>query len=180
MSVKGFSKAFTRLENFKSKTRNDLGINENDVVLVYVGRLSFHAKAHHLPMYLALEKAFLSIGIKLGVVNYDFDQSIIRTTNVGDNSFIFEGEGEFKSNIGFGMYYHRPKWYAGLSIPWFIENESFNIQRHYYGIFGGIVNLSEGLKLKPSILIKYTAGAPFGYDLSTICLLYTSPSPRDS
>ena len=56
-----------------------------------------------------LKKAFLSIGIKLGVVNYDFDQSIIRTTNVGDNSFVFDGEGEFKSNIGFGMYYHQTK-----------------------------------------------------------------------
>ena len=48
-------------ENFKNKTRNDLGINENDVVLVYVGRLSFHAKAHHLPMYLALEACSKSL-----------------------------------------------------------------------------------------------------------------------
>ena len=133
-----------------------------------IGPMTSSRVALDLAYHLALEKAFLSIGIKLGVVNYDFDQSIIRTTDVGDNSFVFDGEGEFKSNIGFGMYYHRAKWYAGLSIPWFIENESFNIQRHYYGIFGCIINLSEGLKLKPSLLVKHTTGAPYGYDFSTI------------
>ena len=42
--------------NFISKSRNDFNIKENDIVISYVGRLSFHAKAHHLPMYLALEK----------------------------------------------------------------------------------------------------------------------------
>ena len=26
-------------------------------IIIFVGRLSFHAKAHHLPMYMALEKA---------------------------------------------------------------------------------------------------------------------------
>ena len=75
-----------------------------------------------------------------------------------------------RSNIGFGLYYHRPRWYAGISIPWFIENESFNIQRHYFGIIGGLLNISQDLKLKPSILIKHTSGAPFGYDFSTIML----------
>ena len=135
-----------------------------------IGPMTSARVALDVAYHLEFEKSFLSIGIKLGVVNYDFDQAIIRTTTIGDNSFVFDGEGEFKSNIGFGIYYHRPRWYAGLSIPWFIENESFNIQRHYYGIMGGIVNFSEGFKFKPSVLIKYTAGAPFGYDLSTLML----------
>ena len=43
--------------------------------------------------HLEFEKSFLSIGIKVGVVNYDFDQAIIRTTTIGDNSFVFDGEG---------------------------------------------------------------------------------------
>jgi len=47
---------FNYSDEFKKNSRADLGINEGDIVLVYVGRLSFHAKAHHLPMYLALEK----------------------------------------------------------------------------------------------------------------------------
>ena len=68
-----------------------------------IGPMSSSRVALDLAYHLEFEKAFLSIGIKLGVVNYDFNQSIIRTTNFGDNSFVFDGEGEFKSNIGFGM-----------------------------------------------------------------------------
>lgn len=41
----------------KNAARNKLEINKDDIVLIFVGRLSFHAKAHHLPMYLALEEA---------------------------------------------------------------------------------------------------------------------------
>ena len=41
---------------YKTSSRNNLDIKEDDIVIIYVGRLSFHAKAHHLPMYLALEK----------------------------------------------------------------------------------------------------------------------------
>ena len=37
--------------------RGELGIGEDDVALLFMGRLSFHAKAHPLPMYLAAEAA---------------------------------------------------------------------------------------------------------------------------
>ncbi|MSO93793.1 MAG: glycosyltransferase [Rhodospirillales bacterium] len=39
------------------RLRRGLGIGDNDVAVLFVGRLSFHAKAHPLPMYLALEEA---------------------------------------------------------------------------------------------------------------------------
>ena len=42
-------------DEFISNSRKNLNINEDDIVIVYVGRLSFHAKAHPVPMYLALE-----------------------------------------------------------------------------------------------------------------------------
>lgn len=41
----------------RAKARRELGIKEADVVVLFVGRLSFHAKAHPQAMYLALEKA---------------------------------------------------------------------------------------------------------------------------
>ncbi len=39
-----------------NSNRKSLGINDNDIVLLFLGRLSFHAKAHYLPMYLAVNK----------------------------------------------------------------------------------------------------------------------------
>ncbi len=57
-------------ESFKKKSRDDLDIKDGDIVLVYVGRLSFHAKAHHLPMYLSLEQCAkdLSDGKKIHII----------------------------------------------------------------------------------------------------------------
>ncbi len=47
---------FNFSDDFVLSSREELNINDNDIVIVYVGRLSFHAKAHHLPMYLTLEE----------------------------------------------------------------------------------------------------------------------------
>jgi alpha-maltose-1-phosphate synthase len=43
--------------SLRSQWRTKLGINEEDFVALYVGRLNFHAKAHPMPMYKALEEA---------------------------------------------------------------------------------------------------------------------------
>ncbi len=41
----------------KSTARKNIGVEDSDLVVLYTGRLSFHAKAHPLPMYLGLEAA---------------------------------------------------------------------------------------------------------------------------
>jgi len=45
----------------KATARQALGADQNTVVVLYVGRLSFHAKAHPLAMYQALQKAALAV-----------------------------------------------------------------------------------------------------------------------
>lgn len=60
--------------NFRK--RNAIG--DKDVAFMFLGRLSFHAKAHPLPMYLALEAAARRTGRKLVFVlcGYYFNDSI--------------------------------------------------------------------------------------------------------
>jgi glycosyltransferase involved in cell wall biosynthesis/tetratricopeptide (TPR) repeat protein len=41
----------------RAEMRAEHGIGDDDVAVLFVGRLSYHAKAHPLPMYLALEAA---------------------------------------------------------------------------------------------------------------------------
>ena len=41
----------------KSNARQELGVDQNTLVVLFMGRLSFHAKAHPLAMYQALQKA---------------------------------------------------------------------------------------------------------------------------
>ena len=42
-------------------SREQLGLSPDDIVVLFMGRLSFHAKAHPLPMYLALERAWVRV-----------------------------------------------------------------------------------------------------------------------
>ena len=48
---------FQYSEEFRQLARKSLDVDENTLVVLYVGRLSFHAKANPVPMYLAVEKA---------------------------------------------------------------------------------------------------------------------------
>ena len=52
---------FEFTEAQKAKARQALGADQNTLVVLYVGRLSFHAKAHPLAMYQALQKATTSV-----------------------------------------------------------------------------------------------------------------------
>jgi len=47
---------FTPNAASRAEGRAALGIGADDIVVLFVGRLSFHAKAHPLPMYLGLER----------------------------------------------------------------------------------------------------------------------------
>tara|TARA_B100000902_G_C27293913_1_gene908804 strand:- start:548 stop:2200 length:1653 start_codon:yes stop_codon:yes gene_type:complete len=51
-------KDFSSSKEEKLKARNYFDVDENTVVVLYMGRLSFHAKAHPLAMYQALESAY--------------------------------------------------------------------------------------------------------------------------
>lgn len=52
----------------RSAARTMLGVDDATIVVLFLGRLSFHAKAHPLPQYLALEKAARATGRKLVLV----------------------------------------------------------------------------------------------------------------
>jgi len=50
------------------RLRQGLGIANDDVALLYMGRLSFHAKAHPLPMYVAAEAAARRTGRRVHLI----------------------------------------------------------------------------------------------------------------
>jgi glycosyltransferase involved in cell wall biosynthesis len=47
----------------RARWRDRLGIAPDDAVVLFVGRLSWHAKAHPLPLYQALERAAVELGL---------------------------------------------------------------------------------------------------------------------
>ncbi|TWA61080.1 glycosyl transferase family 1 [Azospirillum brasilense] len=60
--------AFRFDPSVRAAERAALGIGEEDVAILFVGRLSFHAKAHPIPMYQALERAAQRTGKRLHLI----------------------------------------------------------------------------------------------------------------
>jgi glycosyltransferase involved in cell wall biosynthesis len=52
----------------RAAQRAALGIAEGEIAVLFLGRLSFHAKAHPYPMYLALERAAQQTGRRLHLI----------------------------------------------------------------------------------------------------------------
>lgn len=59
----------------RSTFRAALGIKPNDVVVLYIGRLIFYAKAHPAPMYMALERAARQSGRTLHLIQAGWFES---------------------------------------------------------------------------------------------------------
>jgi len=65
------SESFLSSDNKKANARQirqQLGIGPEDLVVLFVGRLIFHAKAHPVPLYLALEKAVKATKSKVHLI----------------------------------------------------------------------------------------------------------------
>ncbi|MDY6983879.1 MAG: glycosyltransferase family 4 protein [Pseudomonadota bacterium] len=59
---------FTVTPERRAAARATLGVDDTAIVVLFLGRLSFHAKAHPLPQYLALENAARATGRKIVLV----------------------------------------------------------------------------------------------------------------
>ena len=59
---------FAYTQEQKATARQALGVNANTLVVLFMGRLSFHAKAHPLAMYQALEAAAQATGKQVVMV----------------------------------------------------------------------------------------------------------------
>lgn len=125
----------------------------------------------------------LSFGLKAGghLLNLDFVK-LSGYTNEQGVSGLPNIDKKFSPNFGAGVYYHSNQFYAGLSIPNFLQTEHFDSSdaatsylakelMNFYFITGYVFNLNQNLKLKPAILWKAVKGAPLQADLSTTFLI---------
>jgi len=125
----------------------------------------------------------LSFGLKAGghLLNLDFNN--LRNFSAGGtaitDSDLYK---KFTPNFGAGLYYHNDQFYAGLSIPNFLQTEHFDSadgndnlvsvdRMTWYLISGYVIEMSSALKFKPAFLLKATSGAPLQADISANFLL---------
>ncbi|MBQ7586303.1 MAG: glycosyltransferase family 4 protein [Desulfovibrionaceae bacterium] len=62
------TKDFIFSQEDKAQARSKLGLEDKTIVVLFLGRLSFHAKAHPLAMYQALEAASQTTGSKVVLI----------------------------------------------------------------------------------------------------------------
>lgn len=124
----------------------------------------------------------LSFGIGAGVTQYSLDGAILDPIDGSDQVVPAGKISNWVPDIRFGMYYYNPKWYAGVSVMDLLSgDQSNNIfrwdntttdnirrKRHLYFIGGALFDLSKGLKLRPSLLVKEDFKGPTSLDLNAM------------
>ncbi len=132
----------------------------------------YGAYAYQLPLG---NGAKLSLGLQAGATFYRTDFTRVDP----EDAAFMNSVSEMQPNAGFGLWYSTDTYFAGLSAPQLIESKldknsidsDSHLTRHYFAVAGYVFNINSGLKLKPTVLIKYVDGAPLQLDLSANVLL---------
>ena len=113
--------------------------------------------------------ARLALGLKGGVNMLNVATQGLSNVQANDPAFA-NGLNQINPNVGFGIYYHDEHFFMGLSSPRIMEKSAttttYAEQRHYFGIIGGVFPVCAKWKLRPSVQVKATMGAPVSMDLS--------------
>lgn len=123
-------------------------------------------------------EARLSFGLKAGANLLDVKFSELNQFTT-DPSLAVDIDNRFSPNFGAGVYYHNEHFYAGLSVPRFLQTSHFDEttlstareQMNFYFITGYVWDINTSLKFKPTLLTKLVQGAPLQVDISANFML---------
>lgn len=114
------------------------------------------------------DKSKLALGLKAGMNMLNVTTTQLANVDPNDPAFMQDVNNQINPNFGFGIYYHNPNFFLGLSSPRILENKadatSYQEQRHFYGVVGGVFSVAKSWKLRPSVQVKATMGAPMSID----------------
>lgn len=120
---------------------------------------------YHLPV----GNGKLSVGLRGGMSFYNADLNTLNNLS-NDPAFQTNASNAVLGNFGAGVYYYSKKFYAGVSVPHVVENtlvtDNSTYERHYYATTGYVLEVSDNLAIKPSILMKAVNAAPVEFDFN--------------
>lgn len=122
----------------------------------------------------------LSLGLSTGVMNYNSNLGIVKTTEPGDPNFEGNNQNRWLPEVGFGFYAYSKKFYAGISLPHLLamrlngktgafETSSMVAHQYYHLLITGgyVFDLGKKVKFMPSVLMKYVpVHAPLSFDFN--------------
>ncbi len=118
----------------------------------------------------------LAMGLQGGFDRRETDFSKL-TIFDQDDPLLTGANNRFTPNFGTGLYLANPNMYAGISVPYILENKTFTIeeaaeafnarQSRYYYITGGVIfHMSNLVKLAPSVLIRVQEQNRMSYEFT--------------
>jgi type IX secretion system PorP/SprF family membrane protein len=121
------------------------------------------------------EKTTLSLGVSPNVTQVGFFLS--KVGNLTDPDAVFNSMNDVNRlfvNVGTGLFLSNDKSYIGFSVPQLIEHKlnpfesegrtsEARMRRHYFTMMGFVVGKGN-VKLKPSMMVRYTNGSGMGFD----------------
>lgn len=144
-------------------TRDIIGIHSNYGV--------YGAYSFSIPMP---NKATLAMGLMGGFNDLKSDFNLLKLRSMSDPNLTGILR-KINPNFGTGLYYYTNKFYAGISIPYLLENKLTTVEnvlseakesRNYYVNAGFQTKLSEEIKMEPNLLVRVQDGAPLGVDFN--------------
>lgn len=119
----------------------------------------------------------LAFGLSGGFNLFQADVAALNTVEADPHNTNISGK--LLPNFGFGLYWHAPRYYVGLSAPKLLENvigddglvttnQEF---RHYFLMAGYVMDLGMDMKFRPAILLRAVEGAPMSVDVNANFLL---------
>jgi type IX secretion system PorP/SprF family membrane protein len=115
------------------------------------------------------EKSTISVGIKAGV--YFLNSDFSKLTNVDLTDPLYVTDNRTIPYLGLGALFYTRKLYIGFSIPRLVSFENVapqsTITKPHYYLYGGYrIIINDDIELRPALLGKYVAAAPFEADIA--------------
>ncbi|MBK7174965.1 MAG: type IX secretion system membrane protein PorP/SprF [Bacteroidales bacterium] len=151
-----------------------LGFNMyNDVIGATVNQGALATFAYRL----IFPESKLSFGVQAGVKYSDILWSRINPYDTEDPLYRAEMRNKAVADANFGIYYYSSRYYLGLSSKQLLQNQMgivtingkdqfTKLLRHFYGMAGAALPISDEIVFRPSILAKFVQNAPPQIDLN--------------
>ena len=107
------------------------------------------------------EKSKLAFGLSAGADIFRANLNTLDLDQQSDPVFLSNINNHITPNFGFGAYYSRERFYAGISVPKLLQNNYSVVnqvngnnligkeQRHYFFIAGALFNISDNTTSSP-------------------------------
>ncbi len=125
------------------------------------------------------ENLKLALGLKAGATFHDVGLADLELQDPND-PFFSENISNTYPNIGAGAFFYGDNFYVGLSVPNFLNSVHLDENglkygsetNHYFATAGYVFQVSENMKLKPSVMVKSAFDAPLSFDGNLNALFY--------